>query len=333
MSRHDLRPRTGAAAGRAAGAGAYGLPTGRDRSTCSTSRRTRPTGSTSLTAGRSRCASTAPATTPPPRSSPSSPGSTPCARDGVVTTPHVVPGSDGSRVHAADDARASGSATSCSSSGCPADAEPTARLLQAFRALGAVTARMHGHAQRGSGRRRSAASPGTTTRTLGAPARWGRWQDGIGVGPAEREAARPARRDAAARLARFRHAARSGSAWSTPTSGWPTCWSTGPTCASSTSTTAASAGSCTTSRTTVSLLRAPPAGPRADGRLGRGLPLASRSSIAADEAEIDTFVMLRRLLLVAWIGSHHRFATEAAELGAGFTEGSCALAEQYLSNQ
>ena len=31
--------------------------------------------------------------------------------------------------------------------------------------------------------------------------------------------------------------------------------------------------------------------------------------------------MLRRLLLVAWIGSHHQFATEAAELGAGFTDG------------
>jgi Ser/Thr protein kinase RdoA (MazF antagonist) len=52
---------------------------------------------------------------------------------------------------------------------------------------------------------------------------------------------------------------------------------------------------------------------------------------AADEAELDTFVMLRRLLLVAWIGSHHEFATEAAELGAGFTESSCQLAERYLS--
>jgi Ser/Thr protein kinase RdoA (MazF antagonist) len=51
----------------------------------------------------------------------------------------------------------------------------------------------------------------------------------------------------------------------------------------------------------------------------------------ADEAELDTFVMLRRLLLVAWIGSHHQFATEAAELGAGFTAGSCALAEHYLT--
>jgi len=34
---------------------------------------------------------------------------------------------------------------------------------------------------------------------------------------------------------------------------------------------------------------------------------------------------------VAWIGSHHTFATEAAELGAGFTAGTCALAERYLS--
>ena len=34
---------------------------------------------------------------------------------------------------------------------------------------------------------------------------------------------------------------------------------------------------------------------------------------------------------VAWIGSHHTFATEAAELGAGFTAGTCALAEHYLS--
>jgi Ser/Thr protein kinase RdoA (MazF antagonist) len=52
---------------------------------------------------------------------------------------------------------------------------------------------------------------------------------------------------------------------------------------------------------------------------------------AADEAELETFVMLRRLLLVAWIGSHHTFATEAAELGAGFTSVTCELAERYLS--
>ena len=50
---------------------------------------------------------------------------------------------------------------------------------------------------------------------------------------------------------------------------------------------------------------------------------------AEDESEIPTFVMLRRLLLVAWIGSHS--ATETAqELGSEFTTVSCDLAEHYL---
>jgi Ser/Thr protein kinase RdoA (MazF antagonist) len=48
-----------------------------------------------------------------------------------------------------------------------------------------------------------------------------------------------------------------------------------------------------------------------------------------DEAEILTFVMLRRLLLVAWIGSHSE--TELAQsMGDAYTEGSCTLAEHYL---
>jgi len=49
------------------------------------------------------------------------------------------------------------------------------------------------------------------------------------------------------------------------------------------------------------------------------------------EAELDTFVMLRRLLLVTWIGSHYAFATEAQELGEGYTVGTVPLAEAYLS--
>jgi Ser/Thr protein kinase RdoA (MazF antagonist) len=48
-----------------------------------------------------------------------------------------------------------------------------------------------------------------------------------------------------------------------------------------------------------------------------------------DEAEIPTFVLLRRLQLVAWVGSH-RFADAALELGAEFTAGCCEVAERYL---
>ena len=42
--------------------------------------------------------------------------------------------------------------------------------------------------------------------------------------------------------------------------------------------------------------------------------------------------MFRRLLLVAWIGSHQGVDI-AAELGAGYTKDSCDLAESYLSRQ
>jgi Ser/Thr protein kinase RdoA (MazF antagonist) len=48
-----------------------------------------------------------------------------------------------------------------------------------------------------------------------------------------------------------------------------------------------------------------------------------------DAAEIPTFVLLRRLQLVAWVGSH-RFADSARGLGAEFTRGACDLAERYL---
>ena len=49
----------------------------------------------------------------------------------------------------------------------------------------------------------------------------------------------------------------------------------------------------------------------------------------ADEDEIPTFVMLRRLLLVAWIGSHSE--TELAKsMGLPYTEGTAGLCEGYL---
>ena len=50
----------------------------------------------------------------------------------------------------------------------------------------------------------------------------------------------------------------------------------------------------------------------------------------ADEEEIPTFVMLRRLLLVAWIGSHSE--TELARsMGVEYTEGTAPLCEDYLA--
>lgn len=50
---------------------------------------------------------------------------------------------------------------------------------------------------------------------------------------------------------------------------------------------------------------------------------------SADEDMLATFVMLRRLLLVAWMGSHSH-AREVQQQGATFTDGTRGLARMYI---
>jgi Ser/Thr protein kinase RdoA (MazF antagonist) len=45
---------------------------------------------------------------------------------------------------------------------------------------------------------------------------------------------------------------------------------------------------------------------------------------------LPTFVMLRRLLLTAWIASHAETPT-AQEFGTGYTDGTIAIAERFLA--
>jgi Ser/Thr protein kinase RdoA (MazF antagonist) len=51
---------------------------------------------------------------------------------------------------------------------------------------------------------------------------------------------------------------------------------------------------------------------------------------AEDEAEIPTFVMLRRMLLVAWIGSHSE-TDLAKSMGIAYTEKTVPMCEDYLA--
>ena len=51
---------------------------------------------------------------------------------------------------------------------------------------------------------------------------------------------------------------------------------------------------------------------------------------AEEERELDSFVMLRRLALLAWIGSHIE-APEPQALAPGFADATAELAERYLS--
>jgi len=48
-----------------------------------------------------------------------------------------------------------------------------------------------------------------------------------------------------------------------------------------------------------------------------------------DVAEIPSFIVYRRMTLLAWLGSHPHTDT-AAEFGTGFAEQTCVLAERYL---
>ena len=106
-----------------------------------------------------------------------------------VRTPRVLPAADGRRIVSVTDHGVSDSAlrpaTACGSSSCPAPSRRTGGgdgAAAHFAELGEITARMHG-------------TPGAWDRpawftrfrwdveaAFGPAARWGRWQDGIGVG-------------------------------------------------------------------------------------------------------------------------------------------------------
>ncbi|MFF3671461.1 phosphotransferase enzyme family protein [Microtetraspora malaysiensis] len=245
-----------------------------------------------------------------------------------VRTPRVIRSAAGTRILAIDGA--GGERRHCVMFEHLPGAEPSEdRLVEDFERLGALTARMHRHAR---GWRRP---PGfhrfhwDYDAALGAESRWGRWQDAVGVhGEA---AAVLARLDAELRrrLAAFgRGSDRYGlihadlrlanllvEGASTPHVidfddcgfGWYL-YDLGA---------------------ALSFIEHHPQVPEMIDSWLRGyravLPLGKE-----EEREIWTFILFRRLLLVAWIGTHSAVDI-ARELGAGYTEGSCELAERYLA--
>lgn len=283
--------------------------------------------------------------------------------DGVVATPAVIPALDGSLVvsghgpggehrHAVRFAWVEGT-------------EPAGEgLAEHFRTLGVIAARLHRHARGWN------VPPGFTRlrwdvdTSIGSRGHWGRWQDGLGVGAAERALLERTAAVLRARLERFGtgperfglvHAdmrlanllvvpgtAGAGGA------GDGACHDDGHgdgACHGDRAGDGAGSGGVSVidfddcgfgwflydlaaslsfiehDPRVPSLVEAWKAGYRNVAPLG-----------AAEEAEVETFVMLRRLLLVAWIGSHQD-APLARELGVEFTRVSCDLAEKYLVSQ
>ncbi|WP_182905809.1 phosphotransferase enzyme family protein [Microbispora sp. H13382] len=245
-----------------------------------------------------------------------------------VVTPRVLPARDGSRVVTVEDPGFE--PRHCVMFEFLPGAEPAEdRLVEEFERLGALTARMHRHA-------RAWASPPSFTRfhwdldaAFGPAPRWGRWQDGLGVDKEARAVLARLEAELRRRLERFGkgpdrygliHADLrlanllvDGEAgigvidFDDCGLGWYL-YDLGA---------------------ALSFIEHRPEVPHMAEAWVRGY----RSVLdlpKEDEAEIWTFIMFRRLLLVAWIGSHSA-ADIAGELGAGYTLGSCELAERYLS--
>jgi Ser/Thr protein kinase RdoA (MazF antagonist) len=245
-----------------------------------------------------------------------------------VRTPRVLTAADGGRVVTVTD-EAIGEQRSCVRFEFLPGAEPADDSAEHFAELGEITARMHRHA------REWVRPPGFTRfhwgydAAFGGLARWGRWQDGIGVGPAEREVL--GRLDATlhGRLAAF---------------------GTGPGRYGLIHADTRLANLIVDDGGRVSVIDFDDCGfswylydvgtsvsffehePQVPALIDAWLTGYRRvlDLPAPDEAEIWTFILFRRLLLVAWIGSH-KAVEIAQQLGAGYTRDSCDLAERYLS--
>lgn len=251
-------------------------------------------------------------------------------RDVVVETAHAVASSDGTRVTqlATPELGERNAVLFEWLSGEMPELEGK-DLIGGFRTLGAVSAEMHGHARRWPRPESFRRFSWDYDTTLGPSGHWGRWQDGLGLGSEELDVLGRLDEVICRRLDAYgRGPERFGLIHADIR--------LANLLVDGSRVRVIDFDDCGFSwfmydfATTVSFFEDHPQVPELKAAWVDGYRSVAPLD-PADEAELDTFVMLRRLLLVAWIGSHHQFATEAAELGAGFTEDSCVLAERYLS--
>ncbi|GIH80795.1 phosphotransferase enzyme family protein [Planobispora longispora] len=245
-----------------------------------------------------------------------------------VRTPRVIPAPDGSRVLTVPGERPRDCVMF---EFLPGTEPPEDRLVDDFELLGEVTARMHRHA-------RTWRRPAGFTRfhwdydaALGDESRWGRWQDGLGMDSGARAVLDRLEEELRERLRRFgRDPGRYGLIHAdlrlanllTTGDGPPSVIDFDDSGFSWYLYDLAAA---------LSFIEHHPLVPEMIEAWLRGYRTVLALA-AEEEAEIWTFIMFRRLLLVAWIGTHTGVDI-AAELGAGYTLGTCELAERYLAGR
>ena len=252
-------------------------------------------------------------------------------RSGDVTVPTVVPARDGRRVVTVDQ---HGTPRYVVHFEMVPGTEPDEATLTVgdFHTLGGITAALHDHS-RGWNR-----PPGfgrfswDWQHSLGDRPRWGRWQDAVGVGDAEtdvlgRAVALLGRRladygtgedvfglvHADLRLANLLVDDAGGTSKITVIDfddcgfGWYF-YDFG---------------------TAVSFFEDDPAVPEWQDAWAAGYR-TRRELPARDEAMLPSFVLLRRMLLLAWMGSHSH-SRESQAMSITYARGSCELAERYLT--
>ncbi|WP_267291434.1 phosphotransferase enzyme family protein [Mycobacterium hackensackense] len=253
--------------------------------------------------------------------------------EGDVTVPTVLPARDGRRLVTVDGPDPHRTPRHIVHFGMVNGVEPDENTLtrEDFHTLGRITAALHDHA-------RSWTRPAGFGRfswdwehSLGAAPRWGRWQDAEGVGPAERTVLERAQTLLRHRLTEY---------------------GTGPEVyglihadlrlanllvdPDGSQITVIDFDDCGFGwyfydfGTAVSFIEDDPALPEWQDSWVSGYR-TRRELAAADEDMLASFVLLRRLLLLAWMGSHSH-TRESATKAISYAAGSCALAERYLTS-
>jgi len=250
-------------------------------------------------------------------------------RDSDLTVPAVIPAHDGSRVVTVDH---DGTPRHVVHFEMVPGAEPDENTLTRtdFHTLGRITAALHDHS-------RGWQRPTTFSRfawdwehSLGAAPRWGRWRDAVGVGASEAEVL-----DRAAQLL-HRRLADYGSASDTfglvhADLRLANLLVDGDTI------TVIDFDDCGFGwyfydfGTAVSFFEDHPSVPDWQDAWVEGYR-TRRPMDRADEDMLASFVLLRRLLLLAWMGTHSH-SRESQAIAVTYAAGSCTLAERYLSSE
>jgi Ser/Thr protein kinase RdoA (MazF antagonist) len=257
-------------------------------------------------------------------------------RDGDVTVPTVRPARDGRRVVTVD---LGGTARHVVHFDMVTGAEPDEETVTIgdFHTLGRITAALHEHSHRW------ARPPGfgrfswDWEHSLGDDPRWGRWQDADGVGPQEHKVLSRAQQLLHRRLGEYGSGPEQfGLIHADLRLANLLVDGSGTDADADPKITVIDFDDCGFGwffydfGTAVSFIEDDPALPEWQDAWVTGYR-GLRPLPVADEDMLASFVLLRRLLLLAWMGTHSH-SKESQAKAITYAAGSCALAERYLKS-